>query len=126
MNAIELAGAYFITASWNGWSPEAMKRSDADPNLHTLEVGPLRQQGGEFKILRNKDKCQAFYPPTQRASALRADEVRGPDGQSFGLNWCLNNRSGDYFRIEFRRTPNFGSDQTSISCTKIERQTLTN
>jgi len=125
MGAEDVTGAYYISSSWNNWTFDQMEPSDTDPNHLFIEVGPLRGSGEEFQIVRNKDQGQAFYPAHARSLPTSSGEVRGPDGHGWGQNWCLNNKAGDKFRIDFRRTLQLGSDETSISCTKVERTALT-
>jgi len=108
-----IEGKYYITGSFNDWDLQEMSRGDK-PGHFIAEVGPLKEAGGQFQIVRNKDWEQVFYPSDGGFS------IWGPDDQGYGYNWCLNGTVGNMFRVHFERTWEDGEDMRSISWTDVE------
>lgn len=108
--SMEDTGTYYVVAGWNMWSfSDKMKRDDSTPGLHYLEVKML-WEGGDFQLVRDADWSQALHP--EFAGAANGDNVVGPTDYEHGMNWFLNAKQGDIFRIEFQRS--FGNDGEDI------------
>ncbi|CAE8649498.1 unnamed protein product, partial [Polarella glacialis] len=96
-------GHYYIAGSWNDWSLQEMLPDPNSPGVF-LATASLWRSGGEFQILRNRDWTQVLHPSSPRTSRDALGVVQGPDDLGHGLNWFLNGRAGDAFRIELRRS----------------------
>jgi len=105
-------GAYYIYSSWSGWTLDEMFRDDSEPGVHYLEV-TLPESGGYFSIVRNEDMEQIIYP--DRFHADETANVLGPDEIGGELFWFIDGSPGEVFRIEFRRSHEFGVDNKSVS-----------
>lgn len=107
---------YSLYASFNGWQLEDMFRDDSEPNVHYIEV-TLTQGVGHFAIVRNEDMEQVIYP--DRWGADESATALGPDVLVDEFFWCISGSRGDVFRIEFRRTAEFGLDTKKVSWKKV-------
>merc|ERR1712039_542052 len=93
--------------------------ADATSSTYTLEVALKWKGNYEFKIVRNKDWEQMFYPPFPSVPVDEGDEseIYGPDDEGFDRNWCIKGQGTESFKIEFQRTP--GSDSMRVAWRKI-------
>ncbi|CAE8642132.1 unnamed protein product [Polarella glacialis] len=109
-------GHYYIAGSWNDWSLQEMLPDPNSPGVFHATAS-LWRSGGEFQILRNRDWRQVLHPSSPRTSRDALGVVEGPDDLGHGLNWFLNGRAGDAFRIELRRSleDTQGTDTKSVS-----------
>eukprot|EP00933_Yihiella_yeosuensis_P033938 TRINITY_DN27528_c0_g1_i1.p1 TRINITY_DN27528_c0_g1~~TRINITY_DN27528_c0_g1_i1.p1 ORF type:complete len:1048 (-),score=162.23 TRINITY_DN27528_c0_g1_i1:128-2983(-) len=116
-------GSYYVSASWNGWTLDEMIPSEEEPGVYSLKVGPLRNATGEFRIIRNKDFDQVFYPPESHFSSLEEGrsslDIAGPIASRQSLGWRISSQHGNIIRIEFRRIWIEGKETRQISWNKV-------
>merc|ERR1712050_512852 len=95
---------YYISASWTDWELEEMTSDTSSPGLFTIDAKLTRweRDGGEFQIVRNRDWCQVIHPRFPMASFNHDDDIVGPDDDNHDLNWFIEGKIGDCFRIEFQ------------------------
>mmetsp|Transcript_62692 Transcript_62692/g.149567 ORF Transcript_62692/g.149567 Transcript_62692/m.149567 type:complete len:1050 (-) Transcript_62692:53-3202(-) len=101
---------YYLVASWNNWSFEEMSHDVQDPGKYTFEAD-LVMAPFLFQIVRNKDWGQRFYPSRPYADSAdvgNAYSILGPDSMGDGMNWEINSRGGQTFRITFNRSKRSG------------------
>jgi len=99
-------GRYYLSASWDAWALKEMTRSDTSSGCRefVLQVGPSGHNGGEFKIIRDEDVGQVFYPAAASQSRVAVQEntevsALGPDDESNGRCWRLGAAPGSTFKI---------------------------
>lgn len=119
---VSMSGRYFVTGTWNDWSLQDMESDPATGGFFADAL--LLRNGGEFQIVRNKDWSQVFYPNKPKATSQDSSEVLGPDDLGHGLNWFLDGKAGDTFRIQFQRSVATGQDAKAVSWTRTEREKL--
>nr|AQS99180.1 type I polyketide synthase [Gambierdiscus excentricus] len=117
---VEDSGIYYVVAGWNMWS--FSQKMSKDGGVHSLEV-KLLWDGGDFQIVRDGDWTQAFHPAVP--GALDGSSVVGPDDYLHGMNWCLDAKAGDVFRIELQRTFTDGEESRALSWAKLRHEGLT-
>merc|ERR1719210_3058808 len=118
-------GSYYVVGSWSDWSLQQMAEDQATPGLFNIDVKlsghvsfAIRY---DFRILRNKDWQQVFYPTEYDSSIGKdANAVGGPDDNGKELYWNLSGKPGDVFRIEFQREVTSTSDTKKVSWRKVE------
>lgn len=117
-------GDYYIVASWNDWTFEAMTQDPAEPSLFHLDV-ELRFDGGEFQLVRNRDWNQVIWPSSALSRSGSNTLIQGPNEGGHGLNWFLDGRAGESFRIEFKRAQQEEEDVISLAWMKTGCATST-
>merc|ERR1712187_922063 len=60
---------------------------------------------------------QSLYYIAASWNGWRFEEMLGPDEMGAGFNWNLSGDQGDFFKIEFRRSPG-GADERSVTWEK--------
>jgi 3-oxoacyl-(acyl-carrier-protein) synthase len=108
------AGKYFIVGSWGDWSFQEMSQ-DGDGEF-SFEVKLLRH-GAEFQIVRDMDWFQVFYPATPQGSG--EEYIVGPRDGGHGLNWFIDGRVGESYRIQFSRKVVGDMDDKKVSWARI-------
>lgn len=85
---------YQIAGSWNRWSPQQMQRGSAGGTVYQASfiIGPRFEE--EFKILRDADWGQVFYPATSHAEGGSAP-VLGPDDADNARRWVVRGAQHD-------------------------------
>jgi len=115
---MQLSGRYYVAGAVNHWQLQEMQRSEEEPDVYTVEVGPLAPSRVSFVIVRNSDWSQTF-----QASFGGADAVEGPVGyDSLTRPFLLDGGMGDIFKIEFRRIIDFGVDAMTVSWTQVDQK----
>lgn len=113
---------YYIGGGFNDWRLEEMTK-DPETGAFSFDVllNDAAQRGmnqySEFQIVFNKDWDQAFHPG-QNWSGPGAD-IFGPDDQGWGLNWVMNGKRGDTYRVKFQWSQEPGADMKMISWQKV-------
>jgi len=116
-------GCYYVVASWNMWSfQQQLERDEDSPGTSFLEV-KLLWDGGEFQVVRDGDWCQALHPLLP--GSTDGSSITGPDDYIHGLNWALNGKAGDVFRIEFQRSFEDGEDVKELRWHLLRHEDLT-
>lgn len=108
------AGKYFIVGSWGDWSFQEMT-NDGDGKF-SIEVKLLRP-GSEFQLVRDMDWFQVFYPATPQGNGQ--EYIVGPRDGGHGLNWFIDGKIGETYRIEFERKVEAGRESKKVSWARI-------
>lgn len=108
------AGKYFIVGSWNDWSFQEMFMDEEGKFSLTFK---LYRHGGEFQIVRDRDWFQVFYPATPDGTG--EEYIVGPRDGGHGLNWFVDGKPGETYRIVFERKVSADRDQKKVSWTRL-------
>lgn len=116
-----IQGKYYISADWNLWSFTELPQQEGAPGTHSIEVRLMRD-GGNFQIVRNRDRSQVLHPPGE--GQTRVTHVLGPEYAEIYACWSLEGSVGDVFRIEFQRNMERGVDSKGLTWTKVRVEPL--
>lgn len=122
-----VTGRYFLAASWSAWQAEReMEPHPIIKGLFHTEV-LLTRTGGEFQIVVNRDVDQVLYPSADGTAGSLAHPVCGPDAApaTRGMNWFLDGKPGDLFRVEYQLAREGGAVRQAVSFRRIGHQELT-
>jgi hypothetical protein len=109
-------GSYFALASWKCWGLMKLEPVSASPGTFSLHA-QMTKLNLKFQLLRNADVQQYIYPDCKPgttgtnesdvlgvgASAEDVAETKFNNGR--GVNWMIDGKLGDVFKISFRRNP---------------------
>lgn len=117
-------GSYYVVGSWSQWSFQEMKEDPTTRGLFSLDAKlsgyAAFSTNFEFRIVRNKDWTQVFYPTEHDSSVGKnASAVGGPEDDGQSLYFFLQGTPGDVFRIEFQRDVSSTGDVKNVSWRKV-------
>jgi len=115
------SGRYYIAADWNDWDFEEIASDPSAPGVFRREVA-LQRDGGYFQVVRDRDWAQVLYPAIPGGGG--ACEVLGPDDEGSDLNWFVDGKAGDVFRVQFQRTFEEGADIKKVSWSLLHHEQL--
>lgn len=114
-------GRYYLAATWAGWEFQEMAPDIARPGWCSVEATLPRYARCEFRIVRNRDWSQSFFPLADAVlQAGVAVDVAGPDLGTIGSNWSLD-CPGRTCRIEFFRRVDGEDDERSLVWRQSDR-----
>merc|ERR1712070_1199096 len=103
---------------------QEMQMDGSDEDLFVTETTLMRDGGGVFNIVRNKDVRQTIYPVNPYAVLETCNPVMGPDQMGRAYYWYLQGKAGDVFKIELRRVYEEGSVSLTMNWTKLRHESL--
>uniref|UniRef100_A0A7S4Q9J2 Ketosynthase family 3 (KS3) domain-containing protein n=1 Tax=Alexandrium monilatum TaxID=311494 RepID=A0A7S4Q9J2_9DINO len=118
---------HFLVANWNMW--QLVQEMEPHPKIRGLyrkEV-QLTCTGGEFQIVVNRDMDQVLYPSPDGSAGSLAHPVLGPDTAlaTRGMNWFLDGKPGDIFRIEYQMAMDHGAIRKAVAFRRVGHRQLT-
>lgn len=105
-----------IIGDHNYWTFEEMDVDEKDPSSHS-KVIHLLKDSSSFQLYRDGNWEQGFFP--EKAKGSTSDNIIGPSGDGFGLNWVIEGKLGDKFNVKFRRYVVDGEDRKTVSWEKV-------
>jgi len=121
-----VTGRYFVVASWNMWQlVQEMQPHPVINGLFHSEV-LLTRSGGEFQIVVNRDMDQVLFPSADGSGGSLSHPVCGPDSASAtrGMNWFLDGKPGDAFRIEYQMARDNGVMRKAVTFRRVGHREL--
>jgi len=114
---------YSVVGSWSGFDFQDMIPDVSDQNTFWRHV-ILTQRGGEFQIVRNRNKSLSIHPPRASSECAQVSPVIGPDDEGRGLNWCLKGNPGDVFRIVLKQLQGTRGPSTAVHWELVYHKTF--
>uniref|UniRef100_A0A7S2DVX5 Uncharacterized protein n=1 Tax=Alexandrium andersonii TaxID=327968 RepID=A0A7S2DVX5_9DINO len=96
--------SYALVGTFNVWKPVRMATSTKEDEKGVFEaeirIGIQRRE--EFRVLRDMDPNQAFYPVRKETEETTLLQVHGPDHRHGDKKWEVKGKMGDVVRIKFK------------------------